>query len=72
LICLATQLEVKSTKVTGNIAGKNCHGEEKVCRITTRFDLDEFDEIIAYGDSPGDREMLLLAHTRFYKPFRDQ
>ncbi len=70
LLCLATQLEVKDDKITGKILGKNCHGAEKVCRIREVFDLADFDEIIAYGDSSGDREMLALAHQKYYKPFR--
>jgi phosphatidylglycerophosphatase C len=72
LICLATNLEVKDNKLTGKFKGKNCHGPEKVDRITNRFKISDFDEIIAYGDSSGDREMLALAHKGHYKPFRAQ
>jgi phosphatidylglycerophosphatase C len=71
LICLATKLEVKEGKITGTFIGKNCFGEEKANRIREHFRLDDYDEIIAYGDSSGDREMLALAHQQFYKPFRD-
>lgn len=71
LICLATKLEIKANKITGKIQGKNCHGPEKVFRINEKFLVSEFDEIIAYGDSTGDKEMLNLAHQQFYKPFRD-
>lgn len=70
LLCLATKLEVKNGMITGNIEGRNCYGDEKVCRIKDQFDLSTFDEIIAYGDSSGDREMLQLAHQKFYKPWR--
>jgi phosphatidylglycerophosphatase C len=70
LICLATKLEVKNKKITGRIEGKNCHGSEKVCRIQERFNLSDFDEIIAYGDTSGDKEMLAIAHQQHYKPFR--
>lgn len=70
-ICLATKLEIKANKITGKIQGKNCHGPEKVFRINEKFSVGEFDEIIAYGDSAGDKEMLNLAHQQFYKPFRD-
>ena len=38
--------------------------------IISVFDLSNFDEIIAYGDTSGDREMLVLAHQQHYKPFR--
>ena len=71
LLCLATKLEVKNKKLTGCFEGKNCHGAEKVRRIRERFDLSEFDEIIAYGDTSGDREMLAIAHQQHYKPFRN-
>lgn len=71
LFCLATRLETQNNLITGNILGKNCHGEEKVCRILQTFDLSKFDDVIAYGDTSGDKEMLELAHQKFYKPFRD-
>ena len=70
ILCLATQLETTDGKLTGKILGKNCHGEEKVCRIKEHFTLTEFDRIVAYGDTSGDKQMLDLAHEQFYKPFR--
>ena len=70
LICLATKLEVKDGIITGKLNGRNCYGDEKVCRIKERLDLSDYHEIIAYGDSSGDKEMLELAHHPFYKPFR--
>lgn len=71
LACIATKLEVKNNRLTGKILGKNCHGPEKVCRIKENFTLETFDEIIAYGDTSGDKEMLALAHQSHYKPFRE-
>ncbi|HYG00970.1 MAG TPA: HAD-IB family hydrolase [Chryseosolibacter sp.] len=71
LICLSTKLDAQNGTLTGKIAGKNCHGPEKVCRINEHFVLTGFDHIIAYGDTSGDKEMLALADTKFYKPFRD-
>lgn len=71
LICLATKLEVKNNKITGNLSGKNCYGAEKVCRIKERFSIEDYQEVIAYGDTSGDKEMLALAHKQYYKPFRD-
>ncbi len=67
---IATQLAIREGKLTGRIKGKNCHGMEKVIRIKEMFDLADFQEIIAYGDSKGDLEMLDLASTSHYKPFR--
>jgi phosphatidylglycerophosphatase C len=68
--CIATTLEVENTFITGKIKGKNCFGEEKCRRIQDTYTLSEFNEIIAYGDTSGDKEMLALAHKKFYKPFR--
>jgi phosphatidylglycerophosphatase C len=70
ILCLATRLDVKEGVITGKIQGRNCHGDEKVCRIKETFDITSYREIIAYGDSAGDSEMLDLAHRRYYKPFR--
>ncbi|HET7179960.1 MAG TPA: HAD-IB family hydrolase [Chryseosolibacter sp.] len=72
LLCLATQLEIREGRITGNLEGRNCYGDEKVCRIRERFNLSDYNQIIAYGDSSGDKEMLNLAHHRFYKPFREK
>jgi HAD superfamily hydrolase (TIGR01490 family) len=72
ILCLSTKLEVKDNKITGKILGKNCHGPEKVCRIKDKFDLSQFSEVIAYGDTSGDKEMLALAHKSHYKPFRNK
>ena len=72
ILCLATRLEIKDGNITGKLLGRNCYGDEKVCRIREQFDLTSFDRIIAYGDSSGDKEMLALAHQRYYKPWRNE
>lgn len=68
---IATKLEIKDDIVTGKLLSKNCYGVEKVNRIKELYDLKNFDYIYAYGDSSGDKQMLELAHEKFYKPFRD-
>ena len=70
IVCLATKLEVVHGRITGKINGRNCYGDEKVCRIREHFDLSAFSQVVAYGDSAGDKEMLALAHQKHYKPFR--
>jgi HAD superfamily hydrolase (TIGR01490 family) len=72
LICVATQLEVKDGEITGFLCGANCYGPEKVKRIEKQFMLADFDHIVAYGDSAGDREMFSIAHHHHYKPFRTE
>lgn len=70
ILCIATQLEVKDGIVTGNLCGANCFGPEKVKRIKKQFLLTDYDQIVAYGDSSGDKEMFEIAHKFHYKPFR--
>ncbi len=67
---IATRLQVKENTLTGKITGKNCHGREKVNRIHEHYQLPDYSIVYAYGDSSGDKPMLQLAHTAFYKPFR--
>ncbi|MCP4213488.1 MAG: HAD-IB family hydrolase [bacterium] len=66
---LASTLEIKDSKLTGKLSGKNCKNEEKVRRIKEHFNLENFNHIYAYGDSSGDTEMLALADEPFYRNF---
>lgn len=72
ILCLATRLEVKDDVITGTIKGRNCYGDEKVCRVREAFDLKKYNKIIVYGDSSGDKEMLDLANEKHYKPWRSE
>jgi phosphatidylglycerophosphatase C len=63
LIC--TKLEYVGGRFSGRFSGKNCNNFEKVERIRAHFDLADFDEILAWGNSAGDAEMLKLAHQKF-------
>jgi HAD superfamily hydrolase (TIGR01490 family) len=67
---IASILQVNQGRLTGKIDGVNCNGMEKVRRIKSRFSLEAFQEIYAYGDSSGDKDMLKLAHYQHFKPFR--
>lgn len=69
---LSTRLESRNGRLTGQYLGKNCHGEEKVHRIKALYNLNDYDEVYAYGDSSGDKPMLEIASEglRFFKPFR--
>ncbi len=59
LIC--TELEYQSNIFTGKLATRNCNGLEKARRIKETFALESYTKITAYGNSPGDYEMLFLA-----------
>lgn len=54
----------------GKLASKNCYGAEKVNRIKSHLNLEEFSKVYAYGDSGGDTEMLAIADEPHFKPFR--
>ncbi len=62
-----TRLEVVDGQVTGELAGPNCRGEEKVMRLRQlTADLGVADaELWAYGDSAGDDAMLATADRAF-------
>jgi HAD superfamily hydrolase (TIGR01490 family) len=64
---IATKLETENDKLTGKFFPRNCKGIEKVRRIKETYNLTEFSYIYAYGDSPGDKEMLEIADERYYK-----
>ena len=66
---LATRLEIDAGKITGKLQTQNCNGMEKVNRLRANYRLDEYQRIYAYGNSKGDKEMLELAHERYYRPF---
>jgi phosphatidylglycerophosphatase C len=68
---VASVLEVTDGRITGKLAGANCHGEEKVKRIRKQFDLSAYQSISCYGDTSGDKPMLALATEAYYKPFRE-
>ena len=68
---IASKMEVSEGKITGKLIGKNCKREEKVSRIKEKYDISKFDEIYAYGDSIGDKEMLAIASNKFYRYFKD-
>jgi len=64
---IGTQLEKKDGKMTGKIIGKNCFGEEKLCRLTEEICLRHYNYIYAYGDSKGDLEILNFASESYMK-----
>jgi|GEM_PF-76491 len=68
---LACELEVDPNHIcTGELRGYNVWGENKVKRLRERFGSDFIHLIEAYGDSMGDRAMLEVADTAFWRPFR--
>ena len=69
---IATEIEVKEGRLTGKFLTPNCYGAEKVRRLRMAVpDVDNCD-MVAFGDSRGDREMLTMAKEAHYKPFRER
>ncbi|MBL7854165.1 MAG: haloacid dehalogenase-like hydrolase [Cyclobacteriaceae bacterium] len=58
---ISTEIEVKNSLVTGRFKTPNCYGSEKVSRVRTYVNLNDYESITAYGDSQGDQPMLNLA-----------
>ena len=69
---LGTQIETKEGHLTGQFTTKNCYGQEKVNRLTALYPHREAYDLIAFGDSRGDKELLDFADKGFYKPFRNK
>ena len=66
---LGTKMESRDGLMTGRFVGNNCHGEEKVRRVSEVF-AGRLDDIgWAYGDTSGDRPMLSMAKEGFYRHF---
>ena len=67
LMLLCSELETRGERLTGRYAGAQCVGPHKATRVIEQFDLSRFAEIHAWGDTPEDRELLALAHRRWYR-----
>jgi phosphatidylglycerophosphatase C len=67
---IATRLETgPDGRLTGRMEGKNVRGEEKALRLRQALGSGPY-ELWVYGDSPGDREMLAMAHHPVHIGFR--
>ena len=65
-----TRIDVRHDKVTGKFLTKNCYGSEKLKRLQRLFPHRRSYELIAFGDTRGDKQMLEYADKSYYKPFR--
>lgn len=67
---IGTKIEEKEGKVTGHFITRNCYGAEKVNRLKEIMPNRNSYELISYGDSRGDKELLEYADKGYFKPFR--
>ena len=71
LVC--TQMEINGGRLTGAMQTPNCHGEQKMLRLsawlTGRFGEPALASLTlyAYGDTSGDKPMLRMAHHAWYR-----
>ena len=69
---LCTEMTVQSGHLTGSMKTPNCHGEQKVLRLTAWM-TERFGKgangvtVYAYGDTAGDQPMLRMATHAFYR-----
>ena len=64
---ICTTLEERNGWLTGRYVHGDCSGAEKARRILQRYELSRYAMVYAYGDSGEDREMLELAHKKYYR-----
>jgi phosphatidylglycerophosphatase C len=64
---IATIVEINDGFLTGKFKSKNCYGIEKINRILKKYPDRKNLYIFAYGNSKGDRELLLFADEGFMK-----
>jgi HAD superfamily hydrolase (TIGR01490 family) len=64
VICTALEEDAHG-RVSGSIQGKNCHGKEKISRISSFSENNIGRMKYAYGDSSGDYEMLGYSDKAF-------
>ena len=63
---VCTQVEIGSDgKLTGRFKSPNCYGPEKVRRFTIQEPDRSAYHLVAYGDSKGDKQMMLYADERY-------
>jgi len=69
LIC--TELAVKNNKFTGFCVNGDCSSNKKLEMIRNKYDLTDYNEVYAYGDTKEDADMLRIADHAYYnwKPF---
>ena len=67
---ISNKLEVVDGICTGQLIGKDCNGEEKVNRVMNNYNLKNYDQIYAYGDTENDKPLLAIADFSYFKPFR--
>ncbi len=70
---ITSSLEVDANGfVTGKLHGENCRGKEKVRRLQELLGSRDKYLLYAYGDSPGDKELMEEADFAYYRKWPEQ
>lgn len=64
MIC--TEAAFENGRFTGRFATPNCNYAEKGRRVKAAFDLQQFDQVVAYGNSRGDAALFELADEAWF------
>lgn len=67
LNCICIELIYENGIYTGKFATPNCDKQEKVNRIEAKYNKSDFDKVIAFGNSSGDKAMLAWADESHYQ-----
>jgi phosphatidylglycerophosphatase C len=67
ILLICSELEERRGRLTGRYRYGDCSGPNKAVLIRRTLQLERFETIYAYGDSPEDREMLALASRPYYQ-----
>jgi len=62
--CICTEMEFIDKKYTGQFSTPNCNFEQKSIRVQHFYNLEDYDEVIVYGNSKGDRSLFELADRK--------
>ena len=64
---LCSRLESRDGRLTGRYRGEQCVNAEKARRVRAAYELADYPVVYAYGDTPEDRELLGVAHRRYFQ-----
>ncbi len=67
LALLCSALEARDGVLTGRYRGAQCVGAEKTRRIRERYNVGDYPEVYAYGDTSEDADMLALASRKYFR-----
>ncbi len=66
---LGTVFESNYEIMGGKIVGENCYGINKVKKIKENFNIEEYQNVLAFGDTKGDYPMLELGNNYGFRVF---